>query len=55
MANFTFPSPRRSNDEAIAAMARLFVTEAAGHGKIREAWIMREQWAAKNPPAAPAA
>jgi hypothetical protein len=30
-------------------MAKEFVKEEADHVKILEAWITREEWAAKNP------
>jgi len=44
----------KTKSPEIEAMAKEFVKEEAEHVKILEAWITREEWTAKNPPAADA-
>jgi len=39
----------KSRDPEIVDMAKLFVKEEAEHVRILEAWITREEWAARNP------
>ncbi|MFO1125365.1 MAG: ferritin family protein, partial [Methylocystis sp.] len=42
----------KTKSPEIEAMANEFVKEEAEHVKILEAWITREEWAAKNPQSA---